>query len=123
MKKRRRNYEEDKQAKDKASAKKGRTFEDFNPLRATQDHEHQVNNLKWKVLTLVSCGHCLVGAVFHVIRPDNAAEFDPYYIERIKNCLTLMAEKDLVRQLELEITQKHTFRNKQNAQQYEEKLK
>ena len=97
MKKRRRNYEDDKSAKDKASAKKGRTFEDFNPLRAAQDHEHQVNNLKWKILTLVSCGHCLVGAVFHVIRPDNAAEFDPYYIERIKNCLTLMVEKDLVR--------------------------
>ena len=34
-----------------------------------------------------------------------------------------MVEKDLVRQLELEIMQKHTFRNAHLAQQYEEKLK
>ena len=34
-----------------------------------------------------------------------------------------MVEKDLVRQLELEINQKHTFKNAQLAQQYEDKLK
>ena len=34
-----------------------------------------------------------------------------------------MVEKDLVRQLELEIMQKHTFRNAHLAQQYEDKLK
>lgn len=54
---------------------------------------------------------------------DNAAEFDPYYIERIKNCLSLMMEKDLVRQLEQEIMQKHTFRNSHLARQYDDKLK
>ena len=89
-----------------------------------QEHEtKQSNNLKWKLLTLVSRGHCVVGAVFHIDSIDNAAEFDPYYIERIKDCLSLMVEKDLVRQLELEIMQKHTFRNAHNAQQYEARLK
>ena len=34
-----------------------------------------------------------------------------------------MVEKDLVRQLELEMNQKHTFRNANLAQQYEEKLR
>lgn len=53
----------------------------------------------------------MVGAIFHVDKADNTAEFDPYYIERIKNCLNLMAEKDLVRQLELEILTRHTFKN------------
>lgn len=49
-------------------------------------------------------------------RSDNTAEFDPFYIERIKNCLALMAEKDLVRQLELEISTRHTFKNAKIAQ-------
>ena len=104
MKKRRRNVDEDKQKEKSNNIKQPKIFEDYNPLRAIQDHENNSkNHLKWKLLTLVSCGHCLVGAVFHVVRPENAAEFDPYYIERIKNCLTLMVEKDLVRQLELEL--------------------
>ena len=61
--------------------------------------------------------------MFHAVNADNTAEFDPYYIERIKNCISLMVEKDLVRQLELEIMQKHTFKNAHLAQQYEDKLK
>ena len=71
----------------------------------------------------MSRGHCVVGAVFHVLNQDNAAEFDPYFIERIKNCLSLMVEKDLVRQLEQEIMQKHTFRNAHLARQYDDKVK
>ena len=74
-------------------------------------------------MTLVSRGHCVVGAVFNILNYDNAAEFDPYFIERIKNCLTLMMEKDLVRQLEQEIMQKHTFRNAHLARQYDDKVK
>ena len=70
----------------------------------------------------MSRGHCVVGAIFHVHRTDNTAEFDPFFIERIKNCLTLMVEKDLVRQLELEISLKHTFKNAKIAQQYVDKL-
>ena len=107
MKKRRRNFEEKKK---NPSPGQGKAFDDYNPLRATQDHEEKLNQ-RQKILTLVSRGHCVVGAVFHVLRADNTAEFDPYFIERIKNCLTLMVEKDLVRQLELEINQKHTFKN------------
>ena len=33
----------------------------------------------------------MVGAVFHVVRDDNTGECDPYYIERIKNCMTMMS--------------------------------
>ena len=114
MKKRRRNFQD--KPKETTTNQKAKSFEDYNPLRALQEHENKVsNNLKWKLITLVSRGHCVVGAVFHIDSIDNAAEFDPYYIERIKNCLSLMVEKDLVRQLELEIMQKHTFRNAQNA--------
>ena len=38
----------------------------------------------------------MVGAVFHVVRDDNTGEFDPYYIERIKNCMSMMFEKELI---------------------------
>lgn len=99
MKKRRRTFEENKK---KPADGKAKSIEDMNPLRAVQEHENKLN-LEWKLITLVSRGHCLVGAVFHLNRPDNSAEFDPYFIERIKNCLSLMLQKDLVRQLELEI--------------------
>jgi len=94
MKKRRLTIE----AKDKSNLgiKKEKVFKDFNPLRAIQMHE-QETSLKWKLITLVSRGHCVVGAVFNVLSDDNAAEFDPYFIERIKNCLSLMVDKDLVR--------------------------
>ena len=98
-------------------------FQDYNPLREIQDHEYKVTDVKFKIITLVSRGHCVIGAVFHVLNPDNAAEFDPYFIERIKNCLSLMVEKDLVRQLEEEIALKHTLRNGHLGRQYEEKLK
>lgn len=118
MKLRRRNFEEAK----KPSASARDVFEDHNPLRAVQESENK-NRDRCKLLTLVSRGHCLIGAVFHIYNGDNTAEFDPFFIERIKNCLNLMAEKELVQQLELEITQKHTFKNVFVAQQYEDKLK
>lgn len=78
-------------------AKVKKLFNDYNPLREAQDHEGELTGQKYKLLTLVSRGHCVVGAVFHVMSDDNGAEFDPYFIERIKNCLSLMVEKDLVR--------------------------
>ena len=70
------------------------------------------------MVTLVGRGHCVVAAVFHVINDDNTAEFDPYFIERIKNCITMMFEKDFVQQLELEIQTKHTFKNKMLASKF-----
>ena len=95
MKKRRRTAEETKKDSPAANSK-AKPFEDHNPLRAVQEHEGKVKQ-KWKILTLVSKGHCVVGAVFHAVNADNTAEFDPFFIERIKNCLSLMVEKDLVR--------------------------
>jgi hypothetical protein len=29
----------------------------------------------------------VIGAVFHVVALDNTGEFDPYFVERIKNAL------------------------------------
>ena len=67
---------------------------------------------------MVGRGHCVVAAVFHVVDDDNTAEFDPFFIERIKNCITMMFEKDFVQQLELEIQTKHTFKNKTLASKF-----
>ena len=49
---------------------------------------------------------------------DNTAEFDPFFIERIKNCVAMMFEKDFVQQLELEIQTKHTYKNKRLAEDF-----
>lgn len=51
------------------------------------------SSYKKKIVTLVAKGSCLIGALFHVNSEDNTGEFDPYFIERIKNCLQLMVEK------------------------------
>ena len=74
------------------------------------------------MVTLVGRGHCVIAALFHAVSDDNTAEFDPYYIERIKNCLSMMFEKDLVHQLELEIQTKHTYKNKKLAEQFNAKI-
>lgn len=49
-----------------------------------------------KIMTLVARDECVIGAVFHVMGEDETGEFDPFFIDRIKNCLQLMFEKDLV---------------------------
>ena len=51
------------------------------------------NKQRPKVVTLLAKGNCLIGALFHVDGLDNTSEFDPFFIERIKNCMQLMAEK------------------------------
>lgn len=60
---------------------------------------------KAKLVTMVAKGNCLIGAVFHVNSSDNTGEFDAFFIERIKNCLHLMIEKDFIAQLDQEIYQ------------------
>lgn len=32
-------------------------------------------------------GSLMIGAVFHVLSENNTGEFDPFYVERIKNAL------------------------------------
>ena len=53
--------------------------------RARKDAE---GGLKKKLVTLV-CGQSslVLGAVFHILAEDNTGEFDPYFIERMKNSL------------------------------------
>ena len=53
------------------------------------------SNHKKMLVTLVNgggkgsaeSGKLVVGAVFHVLGEDNTGEFDPYFVERIKNSL------------------------------------
>jgi hypothetical protein len=40
-----------------------------------------------KLVTLMGKGELLIGVISHIISDDNTGEFDPYYIERIKNAL------------------------------------
>lgn len=48
-------------------------------------------------------GALVIGAVFHVLSEDNTGEFDPYFIERIKNALQLMRNKNFVEALEQDL--------------------
>lgn len=41
-----------------------------------------------------------MGVVSHVLTADNTGEFDPYFIDRIKNALQLMIDKGFVDSLE-----------------------
>lgn len=59
-----------------------------------------LKNRSKKMVTLVAKGNCVIGAVFHVNDLDNKGEFDPFFIERMKNCLHLMTEKEFVMQIE-----------------------
>jgi len=48
----------------------------------------ELSNWKVKKLaTLVGKGQLVVGVVNHVLGDDNTGEFDPYFVDRIKNSL------------------------------------
>jgi len=47
----------------------------------------QNRNKSRKLVTLVARGQLIVGVVCHVLADDNTGEFDPYFIERIKNAM------------------------------------
>lgn len=57
----------------------------------------------------------LIGGVFHVVHTDNTGEFDPYYIERMKNALSLMQEKGFVEAVEEDLRANNTFTKKSTA--------
>ena len=65
---------------------------------------------------------CIVGAVFHVNGIDNTGEFDPLFIERIKNCLHLMTEKEFLMQVDQEILLQHTWKNAEVAAEIEKQM-
>ena len=54
-------------------------------------------------------GQLLVGVVSHVLSLDNTGEFDPYCIERIKNCVQMMVDKNFNEILEKDLNDKCTF--------------
>ncbi len=55
------------------------------------------------MVTVVCRGEIVLGVVLHLFYKDNTGEFDPYYIERIKNCLLLMMDKDFISIMEEEL--------------------
>lgn len=63
-----------------------------------------------KVCSIVSEGPTVVACVFHVLSDDNTGEFDPYGIERVKNCMQMMRMKGFPEAVEAEINQMHTFK-------------
>lgn len=79
-------------------------------------------NRSEKLAVLVLKGSVVVGAVFHINSVDNTGEFDPFYIERIKNCIQLMLDKEFIAQLDHEIQVQHTLKNKEIAVKYEEMM-
>ncbi len=54
----------------------------------------------------------MVGVVCHVLDDDNTGEFDPYYIDRIKNTLQLMIDKRFMEVIDNEISLNNTFQPK-----------
>ena len=38
----------------------------------------------------------VIGCVFHIMNEDNTGEFDPYGIERMKNAMQMMKNKQFV---------------------------
>ena len=95
LRKKKNDLNQKKEQKRKKFTDEQADWSDYNPMRGIQDNEKKLKN-KWKIVSLVARGHCVVGAVFHVVCDDNTGEFDPYFIERIKNCISLMYEKDLI---------------------------
>lgn len=75
-----------------------------------------------KLAVLVLKGSVVVGAVFHLNSVDNTGEFDPFFIERIKNSIKLMFEKEFIAQVDHEIQTQHTLKNKDIAAKYEEMM-
>jgi hypothetical protein len=57
-----------------------------------------------KLVTLVtgkgSSGSLVIGGVFHILDDDNTGEFDPFFIERMKNTQQLMNNKNFFSSLE-----------------------
>lgn len=68
-----------------------------------------------KLTTLVGRGELVIGVVSHVLGEDNTGEFDPYFIERIKNALQLMIDKHFIDVIDTDITDNNTFQVKQEV--------
>lgn len=66
-----------------------------------------------KLVSLVGKGQLVVGVVCHVLGDDNTGEFDPYFIDRIKNTMHLMVDKHFVEVIEADIRGENTFQPKQ----------
>lgn len=54
----------------------------------------------------------MVGVVCHVIGLDNTGEFDPYCVERVKNCMQMMIDKNFIEILEKDLQERNTFSTK-----------
>lgn len=52
--------------------------------------------------------------VSHVLGDDNTGEFDPYFVERIKNAMQIMIDKQFLEIIEKDIDENNTFSVKLN---------
>lgn len=69
-----------------------------------------------KMVSLVAKGQLVVGVVCHVLGDDNTGEFDPYFVDRIKNTMQLMVDKHFVEVIESDIRVDNTFLPKQEQE-------
>jgi hypothetical protein len=58
--------------------------------------------------------------VCHILAEDNTGEFDPFTIERIKNCMQMMVDKHFIEVLEKDLIDENTFTVKKEASDKEE---
>jgi hypothetical protein len=62
-----------------------------------------------KLVALVGKAHLVIGIVCHVLADDNTGEFDPFFIGRIKNTLSMMIDKSFMEILEDDFKLNNSF--------------
>lgn len=70
-----------------------------------------------KLVTLVAGkggSQVVIAGIFHVLDSDNTGEFDPYFVDRMKNALQMMCDKQFVGVLETEIAENGCFKGETN---------
>ena len=66
-------------------------------------YKHIQNHVKQYTIQLVHQNDVTIGVVCHLMNYDIKNEFDPLMIERIKNCMKQLLEKDFIVNLSDEI--------------------
>jgi hypothetical protein len=62
-------------------------------------------------------GQVVIGAVFDVKNDDNIGEFDPFFVERIKNCMNLLYDKNFIGRMQDDIFKFNTFKEMNKIQE------
>ncbi|CDW73564.1 UNKNOWN [Stylonychia lemnae] len=86
-------------------------------VREKRSRKKRDQNKTKKLATIVGRGQLIVGVVCHVLGDDNTGEFDPYFVERIKNAMQIMIDKHFLEVIENDISENNTFNTKIQAQE------